>query len=372
MNLSALRRINLPAAKPAAISRDQWLRLAQEVIVQEATTLNAVAAKLGPSCLAAVDRILACRGDVIVTGMGKAGLVGAKLAATFASTGTPSHFLHPAEAIHGDLGRVDEHDVVLVLSQSGETEEIVRLLPLVLGLGATIVGITAHSQSTLGRACEVVLELGSITEACPHNLAPTASTAAMMALGDALALTCSQARGFQPEDFARYHPGGSLGRRLALVEEVMRPLEQCRVSSEKLSIREIFRGSKQPGRRSGAIMLTDAGGKLSGIFTDSDLARLFESAEGVLDFQRPICEVMTRNPKCTEAGTRVGEAVRRLASAKISELPVLSRGGEPLGMIDVTDLVGQFDSATELGGTDLPDEPSAAGMIVHFPGGEQG
>ena len=213
---------------------------------------------------------------MIVSGIGKAGLIGQKIMATLASTGTPSHFLHPAEAVHGDLGRVHADDVVLVLSQSGETEEIVRLLPPLAELGVPIIAITGRADSTLGRAARVVIDLGPVEEACPLGLAPSSSTTAMLAVGDALALVVSRMRGFAREDFARFHPAGNLGLKLSKVEQHMRPLEQCRVAPEGQTVREVLVRVSVPGRRTGATMLVDAEGKLSGIFTDSDLARLFE------------------------------------------------------------------------------------------------
>ncbi len=327
-------------------SRARWIEQGQAAIRHEADVMLRVAQSLDDRFATAVEMILSCRGDVIISGIGKAGHVGTKLAATFASTGTRSHFLHPAEAIHGDLGRVGAQDIVLMLSQSGETEEVVRLLPMLRGLGATLIAVTSSAENTLGKAASVVLELGGIVEACPLNLAPTASTAAMLAMGDALAITVSEQRGFRPEDFARYHPGGSLGRKLAFVEEKMRPLDQCRVASDQLSIRDVFQKVRVQGRRTGAVMLVDADGRLSGIFTDSDLARLFER-DDMVDINASIATVMTTQPKTTTAGTRFQAALNRLANEKISELPVIDAEGCPLGMLDVTDMVGQIPCETE-------------------------
>jgi arabinose-5-phosphate isomerase len=271
--------------------------------------------------------------------MGKAGLVGQKIMATLASTGTRSHFLHPAEAIHGDLGRIHRDDLVLILSQSGETEEIVRLLPSLAELGVPILAITGSAASTLGRAARVVLELGPIEEACSLGLAPSTSTTAMLALGDALALVTSQMRNFAREDFARYHPGGSLGRKLSKVEHHLRSLEQCRVAPDSHTVRQVLVTVGRPGRRTGAVMLVDAEGRLSGIFTDSDLARLFEARrDGLLD--GPIADVMTRQPMTVLVGSRLADAVTTMAGRKISELPVVDAAGRPLGIIDITDVVG--------------------------------
>ncbi|PQO46397.1 SIS domain-containing protein [Blastopirellula marina] len=361
--------MSLPIRQEETVSpRSRWIVQGQATIRHEAEVMLRVAHALDDRFADAVEMILDCPGDIVVSGIGKAGHVGKKLAATFASTGTRSHFLHPAEAIHGDLGRVGEQDIVLMLSQSGETEEVVKLLPVLRGLGAPIIAITSSPTNSLGKAARVVLELGGITEACPLNLAPTASTAAMLAMGDALALTVSQHRGFRAEDFARYHPGGSLGRRLALVEEKMRPLDQCRVASDQLSIRDVFRKVRVAGRRTGAVMLVDDQGRLSGIFTDSDLARLFERDE-LVDIEQPISSVMTTCPKTTTIGTRYQAAMHRLADDKISELPVIDENGCPLGMLDVTDMVGHTPA-------DSPSDEDSAGpptLKFRFPNqAEQG
>ncbi|HID77027.1 MAG TPA: KpsF/GutQ family sugar-phosphate isomerase [Planctomycetaceae bacterium] len=327
-----------PVSPSGPLSPFEQLRFAREVLEQESRTLAQLAKRLDSRFCEAVDYLYRCRGSVIVSGMGKAGLVGQKIMATLASTGTRSHCLHPAEAVHGDLGRVHPDDLMLVLSQSGETEEVVRLLPSLKRLGLPIVAITGRATSTLGRAATVVLELGPIEEACALGLAPSASTTAMLALGDALALVTSRMRGFRREDFARFHPAGSLGRKLSRVEEQMRPLGQCRVASQSETVRQVFVGLSVPGRRSGAIMLVDGQGKLTGIFTDSDLARLFEHRrERELD--EPIRRVMTRDPIRVSVGTMLIDAVRLMAERKISELPVVDAGGRPVGLIDVTDVV---------------------------------
>jgi len=335
-----------PVRKPDAISPFEQLRLARRIIEQEGRTLLDVAGRLDSRFCRAVDNLFRCRGSVIVCGMGKAGLVGQKIMATLASTGTPSHCLHPAEAVHGDLGRVHHDDVMLILSQSGQTEEIVRILPPLRDLGVPILAITARADSTLGQAAAVVLELGPLDEACSLGLAPTTSTTAMLALGDALALVTSRMRNFAREDFARSHPAGSLGRKLSKVDHHLRALARCRVASEEKTVRQVFVDLSVPGRRTGAIMLVDREGKLSGIFTDSDLARLFEHRrEHALD--RPIREVITAQPVTVRMGTRMIDAVAEMAQRKISELPVVDAEGRPLGLIDVTDVVGMFPELNE-------------------------
>jgi arabinose-5-phosphate isomerase len=327
------------ASTTGILSPFEQLRFAREILRNEAQAVLALADRLHDDFCRAVDLVHRCRGNVIVTGMGKAGLVGQKIAATLGSTGTSSHFLHPGEAIHGDLGRVHSQDIALVLSFSGETEEIVRILPSLRQMQTPIVAVTRSGTSELGRAADVTLELGPLKEACALGLAPSTSTTAMLAVCDALALVVSRMRGFDAEDFARFHPGGSLGRKLAKVEEVMRPLADCRVASQSGTVREIYVQLSRPGRRTGAIILLDKDGKLSGIFTDSDLARLLESRHD-MSLDDPIQAVMTRAPSTVTVGTRLPEAIETLANRKISELPVVDSEGRPVGMIDITDVVG--------------------------------
>jgi arabinose-5-phosphate isomerase len=295
-----------------------------------------------------VKLLFTCKGCAIVTGMGKAGLIGQKIAATLSSTGTRAHFLHPAEAFHGDLGRVSADDVVVMLTQSGETAEVVQLLPSLRDFGVPLVAITASHSSTVGRAATVVIELGELEEVCSLGLAPSTSTTAMLAVGDALALVVSKMRNFQADDFARFHPGGALGRRLSRVDDLMRPLADCRRASDALTVREVIVACSKPGRRTGAIMLVDEVGRLTGLFTDSDLARLFEQRdETALD--QPIREVMVSKPTTVPSGTRVGDAVALLARRKFSELPVVDSAGRPIGLVDVTDVVG-FEADAETAG----------------------
>ena len=233
--------MSMEAASTAIrLSRFEQLKFGREVIRHEGEALTALAGRLHEEFCDAIELLGACQGSVIVTGMGKAGLIGQKVTATLASTGTQSHFLHPAEAIHGDLGRIHRNDVVLALSFSGETEEIVRLLPSLAAMQTSLIAVTGKPDSALGQSADVILDLGPLREAGEHGLAPSTSTTAMMALGDALALVLSRMRHFGPSDFARVHPGGSLGRELAKVEDVMRPLAECRVANDSNSIRDRF------------------------------------------------------------------------------------------------------------------------------------
>ena len=339
------------SSQPVAAAR-RWtdfeqLSFAREVLQTESRTILQVARRLDQEFCRAVDYLFNCRGSTIVTGIGKAGLIGLKITATLASTGTRSHFLHPAEAVHGDLGRVHGDDVVLVLSQSGETEEIVRLLPPLAQTQAPIIAVTGSAGSTLARSAAVVIDLGPVEEACPLGLAPSSSTAAMLAVGDALALVVSRMRGFAREDFARFHPAGNLGLKLSKVEQHMRPLAQCRVAPQEETVRQVLVRVSVPGRRTGATMLVDSSGRLAGIFTDSDLARLFEHRrDNALD--APIHSVMTANPLQVAYGSMMSEAVALMAQRKISELPVVDGDGRPIGLIDVTDVRGAL--STEGGG----------------------
>lgn len=317
----------------------EQLRYAREIIALEAQALDRLSGRLDARFCEATRLLSACAGTVVVTGIGKAGLIGRKISATLASTGTRSIFLHPVEAVHGDLGRVRSDDVALVLSQSGETAEVLRLAPSLAELRVPIVAVTGRAASSLGQRSTVVLELGPLQEACSLGLAPSTSTTAMLALGDALALVTSRLRAFGRHDFARVHPAGNLGMQLSRVEDRMRPLMECRVANESHTVREVFASLRRPGRRTGAILLTGDEGELTGIFTDSDLARLFEARrDAALD--RPIRDVMTARPCSVRAGSMLIDAVAILAERKISELPVVADDGRPLGLLDITDVVG--------------------------------
>lgn len=322
------------------------LAFARDVLLSESRAILDQVERLDRRFCDAVSLLTSCSGSVVVTGMGKAGLIGRKISATLSSTGTPSHFLHPAEAFHGDLGTVRSDDVVLALSYSGETEELSQILAPLRSRSIPIVSIVSTAASSLGRASTLVLEIGSIEEADSLRLAPSSSAAAMLAVGDALALAASRRRKFRAEDFAKFHPGGSLGRRLSRVDDLMRPLSQCRIASDALSIREIFVSCRKPGRRVGAILLTDDEGRLTGVFTDADLAKLFETRDADF-FDRPIRDAMTRFPSVVRSGALMSEALATLSSRKISELPVLDERGVPLGLLDVTDLVDFFPTPFE-------------------------
>jgi arabinose-5-phosphate isomerase len=323
--------------EPTDTDFDQ-LSYARQVLRAEAAALRLAARRLNGSFLRAVDLLQRCAGRIAVTGTGKSADIGNKIAGTLNSTGTRAYFLDATKAVHGDLGTIHPDDVVLVLSHSGESEEIVRLLPPLRQLAAAVIAVTSNGQSTLARHADVAVVYGPLEEVCPLGLAPSSSTTVTIALGDALAFVLSRSRDFSHEDFARFHPAGSLGRKLLRVDAVMRRGEELRVASCAETVREVFARLRRRGRRTGAVMLTDPAGRLCGIFTDSDLARLFEQRrDAALD--RPVLEVMTPNPFQVASGTRVAEAVELLGRHKISELPVVDPEGRPVGLLDITDVL---------------------------------
>jgi arabinose-5-phosphate isomerase len=323
---------------PSPLPFDQ-LTFARRVLRAEAASLDVVAGRLDDGFAAVADAIFQCRGRVAVIGVGKSADVGQKTTGTFNSTGTRAYTLDATRAIHGDLGTVHSEDVALFLSHSGESEELLRLLGPLKRMAAAILAITGSADSTLARAADAAIVYGQITEACPLALAPSTSTTVMLALGDALAFALLEQRRFTADDFARFHPGGALGRKLSLVSDWMRSGDELRIAPETDTVREVFARVRHTGRRTGAIMLVDADGRLAGLFTDSDLARLFENRrDEALD--APIAAVMTRTPTVTGPDARVAVALDVLKTRKFSELPVVDADGRPVGMLDITDLLG--------------------------------
>ena len=309
---------------------------AKEVLKIEAQAIQGLSRKIGASFNEAVVLLARCPGRVIVTGMGKGGIIGQKISATLSSTGTPSLFLHSAEAIHGDLGRVTKEDVVLAISNSGETEEVIRMLPLIKKIGAKLIALTGNVKSTLAKHSDVVLDVSVKKEACPLGLAPTASTTATLAMGDAIAVCLLKKKGFREEDFAFYHPGGALGKRLLLkVEDIMRKGPANPVVGEEALIKDVL--FKITEARAGAASVIDKRKKLTGIFTDGDLRRHLET-DGQLA-RRKVKDVMTKNPVTISKDRLASEALRILKEKRIDELPVVDPKGRPIGMLDVQDLL---------------------------------
>jgi arabinose-5-phosphate isomerase len=355
-----------PARKLKTTQLEKAARVerARSIIEHGTAALKQVTECIDDEFALAVGRIAKMSGSLIVCGIGKAGLVGRKLSATFASTGTPSHFLHPSEAIHGDLGSVSASDLLLVLSNSGSSQEIVDLLPHLTRRAAGLIAITSGANSPLAQAADISLILPTLREACRHNLAPTTSTLAMLALGDALALVVSEVKGFQIHDFAGLHPGGALGRKLAFVDDLMRPLSECRIGRVDASIRQTLVEASRPGRRSGAVMILDHQHLLRGIFTDSDLARILEQrCETELD--QPVSTRMTTHFSAVRSGAKLTDAIEMMTRRKISELPVIDAQDRPVGMLDITDLLG-LESPNM--GESEPTEQREAGYTDHADG----
>ncbi len=318
-------------------SIDNSLDIARRVILIEAKALSALADSLNSAFEAAVELMLSCRGRVVVTGVGKSGLIGNKIASTFSSTGTPASFLHPVDAIHGDLGVLVVGDVFLAVSNSGETEEILRVLPAVKRRGAKLISITGNARSTLAQESEVVLEVKIKEEACPLGLAPTTSTTAALALGDALAVALLVRRGFKAEDFALLHPGGTLGRKLLLrVRDLMHGGDRVPLApSDTLMNKALF---TMTACRLGVVGVTE-GERLVGVITDGDLRRALERGLDVLTLAAR--DLMTRNPKRIEASELAATALRRMEDLKITSLFVVedSEPEKPVGVIHLHDLL---------------------------------
>ena len=319
-----------------SVDESKLIRTARDVLETEASAITALVARVGKDFTAACKLMLACRGRVVVTGMGKSGHVANKIAATLASTGTPAFFVHPGEASHGDLGMITGEDLVLALSNSGETSELVTILPLIKRLGVKLIALTGKPDSTLARTADVHLDVSVEREACPLNLAPTASTTAALAMGDAMAVALLEARGFTEEDFARSHPGGSLGRRLLLrVEDVMHKGEQIPSVHAGTPLSQALMEMTRKGL--GMTAIVDKSGKVAGIFTDGDLRRTLDKQLDV--HKAKIDDVMTRD--CTTAGPDMlaGEALHLMESRKFNGLLVVDKDRKLLGALNMHDLL---------------------------------
>lgn len=315
-------------------NREAWLEKARKVLDIEIAGLSLQRDSLGVEFTEAVAAILELKGRLVVVGMGKSGIIARKIAATFASTGTPAFFVHAAEAQHGDLGMITSHDAVLALSHSGETDEVCGLLPTIKRLGATVIAITGKPDSTLGHFADITLEVPVTQEACPMNLAPTASTTAALALGDALAVVVLKQRGFREEDFARVHPAGSLGRKLMRVADVMHTGDELPLVDTSASLREAI--VSMSSHRLGITGILE-NSRLVGCLTDGDLRRVMES--GSVDLDVLANSLMHRNPVTIEADHLASEAVRMMEEHKVTVLFIADDTGTPVGIVHMHDLL---------------------------------
>ncbi len=321
---------------PSSFDAERALVLARATLDIEARALDALKERQGEGFVAALRAILACKGRVVVMGMGKSGHVGRKMAATLASTGTPAFFVHPGEASHGDLGMVTAGDVVLAISNSGESDEIAAIVPAIKRLGATLIAMTGHVESSLGRHAAIVVSSAVDQEACPLNLAPTASTTAQMALGDALAVALLDARGFREEDFARSHPGGSLGRKLLMhVVDLMRSGDAVPRVDAGTVMTEMLQEMTRKGL--GFTAVCDASGRLAGIFTDGDLRRLIETGADLRAMRAS--DVMSASPKLVRADALAVEAADLMERHRVTGLLVVDGNGQLVGAINSNDLM---------------------------------
>jgi len=320
-------------------TEDTTIAYGRAILAHEAEAILSLSRSLDERFHHAVSMLLDLppNGRVIVSGVGKAGFIAQKISATFASIGIPSFFLHPAEAIHGDLGRYSEGDIALVFSKSGETPEIVRVLPAIKRFGCPLISVTGNDRSSLGRHSDAVLALGELSESGPLGLAPTTSTTAMLAVGDALAMAVLDRRGISKEQFAALHPGGHLGHSLKLVSEVMRQGDSHCVVPETMLTREVLHRITITRGRPGASAIVGADGTLSGVYTDGDLRRCLDKRSNFLE--APISELMTRTPKVVKPGQLVEEALRVMTQFKIDQLIVVDDQQRPVGLVDIQDLV---------------------------------
>ncbi|MCX6359080.1 MAG: KpsF/GutQ family sugar-phosphate isomerase [Armatimonadetes bacterium] len=310
----------------------------RRVMLQEAAAITSMAEALGSGFAQAAELLLACKGRIVTTGIGKAGAVARKAAATLASTGTPALYLHPAEGVHGDLGAVTPDDVVLALSYSGESDEVSRILPTLQRIGAPIIAVTGNEASTLGAAAVLALDVSVEREACPLGLAPTTSAVAMLSMCDALAMAVMEARGFTREDFALYHPAGALGRRLTLrVADVMRSGDQMAVTGQNVLLRDALFAITRA--HAGAAFLIDDEGKLTGLLTDGDVRRVILADRDALD--RPAHTIMNRSPLTIAGNILAADALSILQESpkRPGEAPVIDAAGRPVGLLMIKDLL---------------------------------
>jgi len=320
-------------------TKSRSTEIADNVFAIEAEAILSLSKKLGESFEKAVQMMFACQGRIIVTGMGKAGIIGHKLATTLSSTGTPAYFVHPEEALHGDLGMIAKDDLVIAISNSGETEEVVRVVTLlntVRKIGASILALTGNIKSTIARNSDLTLDISVEKEACPMNLVPTASSAAALAMGDALAMALLDKKGLSLEEYAYYHPGGAIGRKVLKIKHVMRQKKAFPVVPCGTKIIDALHKVTQA--HAGIVSIVNEEGVLIGVFTDGDLRRAIEKDQQAV--QKEIDTFMTRNPVTASPETLVAEALRLVKEKDIGALVVTDKNGKPVGMVDERDLLG--------------------------------
>lgn len=315
--------------------KKEIIKKAKEIVKKEADELLSLQKRIGGNFVKAVEAIYNCKGKVIVSGIGKSGIIGRKIAATLSSTGTPAFHLHPTEGIHGDVGLVTKNDVVIAISKSGETEELFRLIPSLKRIGAFIIAFTGNSHSTLAKQSDVVLDISVNEEACPYNLVPTSSTAVTLALGDALALCLFHLKNLKPKDFALFHPGGSIGRKLLTkVEDVMLTGSYVPIVPVKASMKEAI---LEMTSKRGITTVVDSKGKITGVITDGDLRRLLEKRSDI--FKMSAGEIMTFNPRTVKKEELAINAVKLMEAYGITSIPVVNTTNRPIGIIHLHDLM---------------------------------
>ena len=320
-----------------AVSFEDWINDAREVLDIEIEGLKAVRDRLGESFACALVLMMNCTGRIVVTGLGKSGLVGRKITATLSSTGTPSFFLHPVEGAHGDLGAICASDLILAISNSGETDELNAILPSLLTLGCKLIALTGNENSSLARLANVTINCAVPREACPHNLAPTASTTAVLGVGDALAVGLINRKGFTENDFFKVHPGGSLGQRLRLEASAVMHHENIPKANQHVCTKEAL-AILDKGKL-GAVVLTDEWGALAGILTDGDVRRAV--CNGCLDSALPVSQIMIKNPQTGKEGQSVAELLDIMEAGQITVLPIVNASNQIVGIVHLHDLLGK-------------------------------
>ena len=320
-------------------STDDIIAIGRRVLDIEKSALTNLKKRIDSNFRRAVEMLLSCKGRLMVTGMGKAGIIGRKIAATFASTGTPAYFVHPEEALHGDLGMIVKNDIVLALSNSGETEELLRVIMLIVvikKIGAKIISLTGNKESKLARYSDLVLDISVSREACPMNLVPTASCVASLAMGDALAMALLEKRGFSPEDYAFYHPAGSIGKKLLTIKHIMRKKNKTPIVTVNNTVLETLHAISAAS--AGTASIINSKGTLVGVFSDGDLRRTMEKDKSALN--KKISLFMTRDPKTVYGETLVAEALRTVKEKSVGTLLVVDKKLRPIGIVDERDLLG--------------------------------